>query len=412
MKINPRLVTTFLFLSLLFFQNGRLIAESRTELPGLEWERRLGDDKFRHIVQAITLSEKDSSIWIAGTSSLAERVGEAVRFWVWKLNDKGQKIQEIEFNNPHKGRRVNPAYPYIRSLVVMENGELLLVSGYNEFNSLLVRIGQNGKPLSTKALSKPGSDTTISKIVSTTDQAFLLIGNKSDSSKRKSQEAYKNALVMKVDAEGTILWERTFDRGKNTSFIEGYSEKEGGTILIGNIGAYCPFCIGSSEVWVVKLDREGDIQSEQTVPGQNGSLAKSQTGSYVILYDKNDFMGKDQLTFTQEVWLQAFDSDLNRLWQTQLFSVKSNFGRFSLASVASDGFIVVGSKENQFWASEISLEGKEVWQLYDAGNIDRMSANYHIVSMNDQFFVLYAAYSKNKEGQLNTKVGLIKFILK
>ena len=96
MNNSPSPLKTFVLLVILLCHAGSLLAESKKELPGLEWERHLGNDKFRYNAQAMTFSSKGGDMLIAGTTSLTGSSGESGKFWLWRVNQEGEKLQEVE----------------------------------------------------------------------------------------------------------------------------------------------------------------------------------------------------------------------------------------------------------------------------------------------------------------------------
>lgn len=370
------------------------------DLPGFEWERRFGEDRFQNTPTAIEISP-DGVLTIAGSSGLASNFEGNYSLWLWKINQKGEKIHEFEIRNPTQDAKL-PQSPYsIRSISTRDNGELFLVVEFSSDHHSLLKINKIGEVVSIKQI--PNIDhAKIAKLVLSPNETIYLLGRK-----------FKDGLVMKIGLDGNLIWEKLFKRNRLAGAAEAFDAfpvKEEGTIIIGNAGAFCDFCIGESEVWMVKLDKAGNIQAEYSLQGRNGSIARAGKNGFFVVYDRNDLTRKDQKIMTQEILVQAMDMNLKPLWNTRLMTIPQNVGKFKTIEAAGGGFIVVGEKSNKLSVARFDKKGKEMWSFLDLLPFERTSLNYYMASRNNQFFILYSAFKINEKRQRNEKVGLIKFV--
>lgn len=382
---------SLLFLTIIFCFVNEIYAESLRELPQIEWERRFGNDKFRHMYRAAALSRETSEMWIAVRLHSADDL-KSWNMLLWKLNQKGEKVKEVDVKTLQKGE--NPGFTDIKHLTILENGDLLFVGTLMGGQTSIVKMGVNGDISLMKQIGVPGDQISITKIVPTADHHFVLIGGKSH-----------NAIAVKVDATGKTPWEKALDRGKTEFFFDGASTKNGGIILVGNSWSGDPFFAGPSVVWVVRFDPHGNIQSETVFPGRYASVARGQDQNYAIVYDKSD-------SASQDVWVQAINEDLKDLWRTQVLTVERGMAKFKIAPVPSGGFVVVGSKNFNLWVSRLDTAGKAIWSYLASGSIERRSPIFDLLFLNDAFFIFSSMYSENEKRQTNNKIGIIKFLQK
>lgn len=390
LKISKRLTLLKVFLLICFFlQRGNAYAELLKELPNTVWDYQFGNDNLYHEYTAMAVSKKEDVIWIAGrSSSWPPNKPDSWKLLIWAVDQQGKRIREIKLKSPIEGKRLE--YPKINDLKVLETGDIFMVvemvGGLPSFS----KIDTNGKFLFVKQLASIKDIISIQKIVPTTDQNFFLIGQK-----------LSDAYVIKVTAEGNILWEKTIDREKTEIFFDGLSMVSGGVVLVGNSWTGDPFFAGPSDILLVNLDAQGKIVSETKFPGRYPSIARRPDNTYAIVYDK-------ATSASQEIWFQAINADLKTLNNSHLVSIDRGIARFKIVPIGSGEFIIVGSKNFNLLVSRITIGGKIIWE-YLSNNIGRRSSSFDLISVQNRLFVLSSVDSVNIKKQLNTKIGLIKF---
>lgn len=390
MDKNRRVLGIFLVVSLLVCEALGPDAAATSEAPTPEWKRQFGDAKFWYTFQAMALSQ-DGDILVAGTSTLAGWSGESPGFWLWRVNQRGEKVQEIQIKDPHGGRTLSAVYPYIRSLAALPEGDVVLVVEFIKDQPAIVKIDRNGKVAFVKDIAKPGSRAVISKMVVTVDKKHLiLIGTN-----------WADGLLMKMDVAGNILWEKTMDHGKTELLVDVLADRDGSFVLIGNSGTYGVFFTGPSEIWVTKVDAKGDITSEKTFPGRYGSVARAQDGGYGIVYDKSR-------TGRRDIWVQTLTANLEESWNAQVLTSEAPGATFKIAAVPSGGFVVVGgTQDHKLWVSRINAAGKTMWTF--TGD---QSLSQDLVSLGEQLFILLSVPSGDEKRRFSFKVGIMKFPVK
>ncbi len=376
-------------------------SETSKELPGIKWEHRLGDAHLLHNATAMVLSQENGRIFIAGTSTLAARTGESAKFWVWEINQNGEKTKEIEIKNPLGDKRLNSGYSYVKDIFELRNGELILIIEFNPGQPSLVRIGESGVDsniIFIKELSEQGSYVVLNKILPLRDGNLLLIGSNRD-----------NAYLLSSGISGKIVWDKNIDYGKTDFFIDGIPIEEGGALLIGNSGLSDQKGIWSSDLLITKVNSSGKKIKEISFSGRHGNVTKGHNNGYVIVYDKSKSM-------SQDIWVREMDSDLNIIWETQLLTVEPGFTEFKIARVPSSGYVVTGSNRSRLWVAGVDNKGEKIWSYTDEFDPKTMkpwnSGSNAFISKDSEFFVLTSVISENENRKSNNKVGIIKFIQK
>jgi hypothetical protein len=357
------------------------------------WKVALGQDNFKYTPNGMTLSP-EGTLLVAGTTKPVKDGLGIEESWLWDVNLEGKVIRERKVKIPPGMQESASSVRAIKSFASLEGGDTLVVFESTAGRSFLTKITKEGEQLFTRELAESRYGVEFVKLIPTVDYNILFLGRR-----------LLDALVMKTDATGKVLWEKTFDRNrKDDSFIDGIPTEDGGAVVVGNSGTASQFTTEVSEVWVAKFDTEGNIQAEQMSPGRHGSIARRVGGGCVIAYDT----GRSD---RQEVWLQALDHNLVPVWQTQLVSIRFGLLGFPLVPVSNNGFVVAAVDNLHLWIARVDTEGKKVWEFRDEREHFTPMVN-GLVTTQDALFVLAPVVSQNAQQQLNNKVGIVKFTTK
>jgi len=85
-----------------------------------------------------------------------------------------------------------------------------LLQGYGESTSVMLTVDKNGNVVSVKKLSKEIDGFTVGSVSSTGDGGFVLAGTKYLAGYNSGSTSSQDVRVMKLDGEGTIVWDRSF----------------------------------------------------------------------------------------------------------------------------------------------------------------------------------------------------------
>ncbi len=195
-----------------------------------------------------------------------------------------------------------------------------------------------------------------SRILQTNDGGYLLAGTVGN---RKACEA--NFLVIKLDSQGNINWQKIFDReGYSEIYVSTMQTKDGGYIVAGNSACY------GNNALIIKLDSNGNIIWQKTFTLSGiwvYSIQQTGDGGYIL--------GGDVI--------MKLDSSGNIIWQNTY-----NGGGGYIEQTKDGGYIVVGidsgvvkldANGGVMWAKkyegeEISLwEAKAIHETADGGYI-------------------------------------------
>lgn len=157
----------------------------------------------------------------------------------------------------------------------------------------IVKLDNKGNIEWNKTIGGAGNEY-IDNVVQTSDGGYILAGS-SDSyrSGEKSEDSrgFFDYWVVKLDKNGNVQWDKTIG-GSDYEFLSGVElTTDGGVVLAGFSqssisGEKTENSRGGYDYWIVKLNKEGRIQWDKTIGGDGGDFGRgiqqSDDGGYVM----------------------------------------------------------------------------------------------------------------------------------
>ncbi len=256
-----------------------------------------------------------------------------------------------------------------RSITATEDGGFLLTglsqSHDGDFSSLnkgasdvvVVKLNQHGDVQWKKTFGGSGYDEGYS-IAVTPDGGCLLTGttpsNDGDfNGMNKHVDGFeKNEIfVIRLDQRGNVQWKRTYggfcwDVGRSVT-----STSDGGCVLTGNIpcssGDFEGMNKGGDDMFIMKLDRDGDVQWKKTYGGKGGdysySITSTRDGGFVLTGETSsndgDFGGINKSK--TGILVIRLDSLGDVMWKKVFGGSNANRGN-SISMTSDGGYILTG----------------------------------------------------------------------
>ena len=272
--------------------------------------------------------------------------------WAARINASGEE----QWNRSY-GTSESDSF---RSGVQTLDGGFLLVgdtgsiTGDSATDAWLVKINESGHKQWTKSYGGEKADGALS-IVSTGDGGYLLAGNTC------SFGTNCNAWVVKVDADGTELWNRTVGQG-STNAYEVIGTRDGGFLLTGVTKSGQNEFVG----WVAKLNATGHKQWNQTYGvGSFVDSVQTRDGGYALAGTTSS----SENASNSDIWLVKTTGSGQLEWQ-RTFGWREADEAQSLVQTADGGFAVAGSMippklfglTTQFGVVKTNESGREQWR--------------------------------------------------
>ncbi|MBE9481234.1 MAG: T9SS type A sorting domain-containing protein [Bacteroidetes bacterium] len=240
------------------------------------------------------------------------------------------------------------------------DGGYIVIADYSfggmNYDAWLIKTDSNGDILWSKTFGGLSEDRGQS-VQQTTDGGYIIAGTTSSF----GSGAYDIWLI-KTDELGNELWSKTFG---GTSWDWGYfvqQTDDGGYIVIGckDPGAYYIW-----DVFLIKTDSEGNTTWTKTYGGDNYDVGhcvrQTSDGGYIITgYTYSYGAG------SSDVWLIKTDANGNESW-SQTFGGSNPEHGYSVIQTPDDGYTIVGytrsfgAGDYDVWLINTDNNGNEVW---------------------------------------------------
>jgi len=183
-----------------------------------------------------------------------------------------------------------------------------------------------------KAIGGPASEAGKS-LIQTSDGGYAIAG----STKSFGAGGY-DVYVVKLDAKGNLQWTKTIGGPAGEEGNSLIQTSDGGYIIAGHTRS---FGEGGADVYVVKLDAKGNLQWTKTIGGENEdlghSLIQTADGGYAIAGSTTSFgAGED------DVYVVKLDANGNLQWTKTIGGPDSEAGT-SLIQTSDGGYAIAGS---------------------------------------------------------------------
>jgi hypothetical protein len=218
--------------------------------------------------------------------------------------------------------------------------------GAGEADVYVVKLDANGKPQWTKTIGGPKDDRGFS-LIQTSDGGYAIAGY------TKSFGAGEwDFYVVKLDANGNLQWTKTIGGPKDDQGFSLIQTSDGGYVIAGGTDS---FGAGKADVYVVKLDANGNLQWTKTIGGEyfdgGSSIIQTADGGYAIAGATTSF-GAGLL----DVYVVKLDAKGNLQWTKTIGGPASEIGNFHSLIQTSDGGYAIAGLTQSFGAGE--------WDVY------------------------------------------------
>lgn len=171
-----------------------------------------------------------------------------------------------------------------------------------------------------------------------------------------------------INAQAPVIeWQKTLGGQKMDMAEDMQLTPDGGYIVVGQIGGYIPEDLadedvitelhGSEDIWVVKLDKDGNIQWQKTLGTSLSddaySIQLTSDGGYIIA-------GRTGKIFEYKAYFIKLDSTGNVSWE----KTSNELGPSRSVQQTSDGgYIAVGEYGSaQFYIVKLNIDGDVLWK--------------------------------------------------
>ncbi len=170
-------------------------------------------------------------------------------------------------------------------------------------------------------------------IVQTTDGGYAIAGRTTSFGQGNS-----DVYVVKIDAQGNLQWTRTIG-GSNDEYARSITQTTDGGYIVA--GYTMSFGAGLADAYVVKLDAQGTVQWTRTIGGNNWDEAfdiiQTTDGGYALVGFTNTF----GLNNSRDVYVVKLDANGNIQWTRTVGGVNNEYG-YSIIQTTDGGYAIAG----------------------------------------------------------------------
>ncbi|HUU16864.1 MAG TPA: hypothetical protein VMW72_06940 [Sedimentisphaerales bacterium] len=177
--------------------------------------------------------------------------------------------------------------------------------------------------------------------------------------------------VLRLDDDGNILWQKSYG-GSSFDFGTCVRQIADGYIVAGNTYSYGA---GECDIWILQLDGDGEIIHEKAYGGTGFDwsfhLQQTPDGQYLIAGDTFSFGAGEN-----DFWVLKLDKAGEIAWQ-KTYGGSSFDWAFRLQQTETGGSIIAGNTfsfgagEDDIWILELDNQGEIAWQkTYGGASFD------------------------------------------
>jgi hypothetical protein len=248
----------------------------------------------------------------------------------------------------------------------------------------------------------------------TADGGYIIIGYVDTFGNGKG-----DALLIKTDSEGTMLWEKVFGGANNDRGQSVQQTNDGGYIIAGTTNSYGA---GEYDMWLIKTDCNGSEEWNRTFGGPDSDIGYSaqQTmdGGYVI---NGETYSTDTDPGNWNMWLVKTDEVGIEQWN-RTFGGTGDELCYSGQQTADGGYVLAGGRGTfnrsfDFLLVKTDENGVEQWNRSFGGNDPELGSSvqqaldggYVIVGdvLHDYFDIWLVKTDENGVEQWNRTFGIV-----
>lgn len=308
--------------------------------------------------------------------------------------------------------------------------------GSGDLDYLIWKMDESGKSEWQKSYG--GAATDMLNVLKNTSDGGFILGGVSNSGvgfdKKEDARGANDIWIIKLDAKGNEMWQRTYG-GKGQEELASLIPTTDGGFLIGGsstsqqeldekiIGRKKENNRGSLDYWIIKLDKDGNEEWQQTYGGKYAdvlqSMCTTKDGGYLVGGYSNSPNSKDKseasLGSGNDFWLLKLNAEGTIEWQKALGG--SGEDQLKVVCQALDGNYMIAGQSNSvtrtskngsdLWVVKLDVNGLLLWEkAYNIGKNDVLTS---FMEEADGTFLI-GAYSPSSYEQGSDEEGINDYV--
>ncbi|MFZ0544957.1 MAG: PQQ-binding-like beta-propeller repeat protein [Candidatus Promineifilaceae bacterium] len=206
--------------------------------------------------------------------------------------------------------------------------------------------------------------------------------------------------LARIDADGTVLWQKRYGNDKVNRFSSGVRTSDGNIVLAGTTWKTSSYQSGDG--WLMKVNLNGDILWQKSFDNYWSDFFTD-----IVEMENGDLVasgGTNSAFATQYAWAVKFDPNGNLIWQREWPDPDHVIGLYSVVDAENGWLIFAGTHYNESpvgWLIALNEEtGVPVWEKVYGSTADSDRFSKIISAGDSDLFVVgeTESYSANRRG--------------
>ncbi len=232
-------------------------------------------------------------------------------------------------------------YEYGTQLIQTADGGYAIVGSTTSFTQgvedcYVIKLDAKGNLQWAKAIGGSGIDIATA-IIQTSDKGYAIAGQSNSFDPNSRFDCY----IVKLDSAGNLEWDKAIG-GTNDEYALSILQTSDGGYLVA--GSTTSFGLGWADIYLVKLDANGNVQWTKTIGGIDDDVAfdiiQTSDGGYAIVGFTLSFCNAG-CPATGDAYIVKLDANGNLQW-TKVIGGADDEVASAIAQTNDNGYIVVG----------------------------------------------------------------------
>ncbi len=320
----------------------------RLDLEGnIIWDKTLGGLGYNRPHSVVQTN--DGNIIIAGLNDMdggdvSVNYGGA-DFWVVKMDIEGNLIWDKSFGG--SGDDI------VEKIIKTRDGDFLLVGtsnsmdgdisspqGMDDNDFWVVKMDMDGNLVWEKSYGGSGGGMYgdwATAVVESSEGGFVVVGHSSSTNGQVTgnHAGTEDFWVIKIDEEGSLIWEKSYG-GFHTDMASAIVQTKDGSYIIaghsasvdGDISSHHGEWPGFEDVWVIKINGNGDLLWEKSLGGTGLDFGRdiilSREGEIIILAETYSESGDGDVSYNHgrpDIWVVKLKEESTGMAEIEIYEI-------------------------------------------------------------------------------------------
>ena len=299
-------------------------------------------------------------------------------------------------------------------LTLKNNKGYLLIGSTNSkgnggYDVWLIKLSTTGDIIWEKTYGHE-KDEFGKSITEDANEGYLICGTTNS-----TQSGYKNVWVIKINAIGQLVWEKTFWGSDNDNAFDIISTPDFGSVVLASKESKAD---NDKDIWLIKLSKKGkmlwqSLLGERYIDDEAFSFVKTPDNGFMIAgYSNTGAENKE------DIYIIKTDSRGTKSWAKKFGDIEKDEA-IKILKTKDDRYIMAGNTESQgmgesdFYIMKMDISGKQLWEeVY--GDIKKEQLTNMLLT-NDNGILLVGNTNSKSTDEFNTyivklnKKGLVEW---